>query len=94
MLSLCPTYRDRARRCARSGAWTWVGPRYITLNYVSLCSPVKHVDTIDDAIVFCLTCRHGGHAAHILEWFYGSDGGRAHGMCAVAGCACRCADKF
>ncbi|VDB83247.1 unnamed protein product [Peniophora sp. CBMAI 1063] len=31
-------------------------------------------DTLDDAIVFCQTCRHGGHASHVMEWFYGEDG--------------------
>ncbi|TFK24770.1 hypothetical protein FA15DRAFT_618942 [Coprinopsis marcescibilis] len=51
-------------------------------------------DTIDDAIVICQTCRHGGHAAHLLEWFLGEDGRRAHMMCPVAGCDCRCADEF
>ncbi|KAI0066182.1 WD40 repeat-like protein [Artomyces pyxidatus] len=51
-------------------------------------------DTIDDAIVFCQTCRHGGHAAHILEWFYGEAGARSHGVCAVADCDHRCADEF
>ncbi|KAF8211587.1 hypothetical protein K438DRAFT_1807564 [Mycena galopus ATCC 62051] len=55
-------------------------------------SPAK--DTIDDAIVICQTCRHGGHASHILEWFFGDDGVRSHGLCAVANCNCRCADEF
>ncbi|KAJ6627385.1 hypothetical protein B0H10DRAFT_2161088 [Mycena sp. CBHHK59/15] len=50
-------------------------------------SPSK--DTIDDAIVICQTCRHGGHASHILEWFFGEDGVRSHGLCAVANCDCR-----
>ncbi|KAJ3501958.1 hypothetical protein NLJ89_g9102 [Agrocybe chaxingu] len=35
-------------------------------------------DTFDDAIVICQTCRHGGHAVHILEWFLGEDGRRTH----------------
>ncbi|KAJ7929151.1 hypothetical protein B0H13DRAFT_2311009 [Mycena leptocephala] len=55
-------------------------------------SPVK--DTIDDAIVICQTCRHGGHASHILDWFFGDGGLRSHGMCAVANCDCRCTDEF
>ncbi|KAJ7179577.1 hypothetical protein C8R46DRAFT_1074139 [Mycena filopes] len=55
-------------------------------------SPVK--DTIDDAIVICQTCRHGGHASHILDWFFGDDGLRSHGLCAVANCDCRCTDEF
>ncbi|KAH9915044.1 uncharacterized protein BXZ73DRAFT_92696 [Epithele typhae] len=51
-------------------------------------------DTVQEALVFCQTCRHGGHASHILEWFYGEGGAtsRAHGTCAVAGCDCRCSD--
>ncbi|KAJ7762788.1 hypothetical protein DFH07DRAFT_404320 [Mycena maculata] len=56
-------------------------------------SPLK--DTIDDAIIVCQTCRHGGHASHIFEWFYGDDDGvRSHGLCAVANCDCRCIDEF
>ncbi|KZT04227.1 WD40 repeat-like protein [Laetiporus sulphureus 93-53] len=51
-------------------------------------------DTIDDALVFCQTCRHGGHASHILQWFYGEDSQRNHETCPVAGCDCRCADGF
>ncbi|GBE80545.1 WD40 repeat-like protein [Sparassis crispa] len=51
-------------------------------------------DTIDDALVFCQTCRHGGHASHILQWFYGEDRARTHGTCPVAGCDCRCAEEF
>ena len=54
-------------------------------------SPV--IDTFDDAIVICQTCRHGGHAAHILEWFL-SEGRRTHDVCPVADCNCRCADEF
>jgi len=51
-------------------------------------------DSVDDAIVFCQTCRHGGHAAHILEWFYGEAGAKSRGTCAVADCDHRCADDF
>ena len=51
-------------------------------------------DTFDDAIVICQTCRHGGHAIHILEWFLGEDGRRTHSICPVADCNCKCADEF
>ncbi|EMD33754.1 hypothetical protein CERSUDRAFT_160035, partial [Gelatoporia subvermispora B] len=47
-------------------------------------------DTMNEALVFCQTCRHGGHASHILQWFYSEDRSRAHGTCPVAGCDCRC----
>ena len=52
------------------------------------------LDTFDDAIVICQTCRHGGHAVHILEWFLDEDGRRTHDVCPVADCNCRCADEF
>lgn len=52
------------------------------------------VDTFDDALVMCQSCRHGGHAAHILEWFFEENGGRAHTTCPVADCECPCADDM
>ncbi|OJA08208.1 hypothetical protein AZE42_08906 [Rhizopogon vesiculosus] len=42
--------------------------------------------TIDEAIVICQTCRHGGHASHILDWFFDEDSARSHGMCPVEDC--------
>ncbi|KAG1751269.1 uncharacterized protein EDB91DRAFT_1234726 [Suillus paluster] len=57
-------------------------------------SQATYRDTIDEAIVICQTCRHGGHASHILDWFFGEDGARSRGMCPVADCDCHCADEF
>ncbi|KAH7928941.1 hypothetical protein BV22DRAFT_1030156 [Leucogyrophana mollusca] len=51
-------------------------------------------DTIDSAIVICQTCRHGGHAAHILDWFFGEEGMRSQGVCPVADCDCHCGEEF
>ncbi|KAH8822890.1 hypothetical protein DL96DRAFT_1671122 [Flagelloscypha sp. PMI_526] len=48
-------------------------------------------DTIDEAIVVCQTCRHAGHASHLLEWFFGN---QSRGVCPVANCECRCADEM
>ncbi|WWD08951.1 hypothetical protein V865_007066 [Kwoniella europaea PYCC6329] len=55
--------------------------------------PEHITDTIDAAYVCCLTCRHGGHASHILPWFEGGlDGhGLPHSKCPVMGCECECA---
>ncbi|WWC85838.1 uncharacterized protein L201_000705 [Kwoniella dendrophila CBS 6074] len=54
--------------------------------------PEHITDTIDAAYVCCLTCRHGGHASHILPWFEGGlDGGLPHSKCPVYGCECECA---
>ncbi|CAH4028135.1 GATOR complex protein MIOS [Pieris brassicae] len=34
---------------------------------------------------WCVACRHGGHAAHLLHWF------SEHAECPVSSCSCRCA---
>eukprot|EP00965_Chrysotila_dentata_P067354 2229282-Pleurochrysis_carterae.AAC.1 len=36
-------------------------------------------------MVWCQSCRHGGHVEHVLEWF------SLQLECPVSGCACRCA---
>ncbi|KAH8556998.1 hypothetical protein BGW37DRAFT_417580 [Umbelopsis sp. PMI_123] len=33
---------------------------------------------------WCQTCRHGGHAIHMLDWF------RTHKHCPVSECDCMC----
>ncbi len=33
---------------------------------------------------WCQTCRHGGHAIHILQWF------EKHKICPVSECNCQC----
>ncbi|XP_038044878.1 GATOR complex protein MIOS-like [Patiria miniata] len=33
---------------------------------------------------WCQSCRHGGHACHLMEWF------KEHTECPVTGCVCRC----
>ncbi|GFS07451.1 WD repeat-containing protein mio [Elysia marginata] len=38
-----------------------------------------------DWFTWCQTCRHGGHAAHLTQWF------REHSECPVTGCSCKCA---
>ncbi|KAK2460109.1 hypothetical protein APHAL10511_007875 [Amanita phalloides] len=48
----------------------------------------------EDAIVICQQCRHGGHAMHVVEWFWNEDGSRNHEMCPVADCSCHCARDF
>ena len=37
-------------------------------------------------LVWCQTCRHGGHASHIQLWFI------SHRMCPVPDCQCSCLD--
>ncbi|VDM32980.1 unnamed protein product [Hydatigera taeniaeformis] len=47
--------------------------------------------------VWCQACRHGGHANHIFDWFYGGSGDGGNTLspnlieCPVNGCFCHCA---
>jgi len=45
----------------------------------------KVVTRFGEWFTWCQTCRHGGHADHLLEWF------GQHTVCPVTGCACKCA---
>jgi hypothetical protein len=38
----------------------------------------------EDWYTWCQTCRHGGHAAHLMDWF------AHHVVCPVTDCNCRC----
>ncbi|XP_053610182.1 GATOR2 complex protein MIOS isoform X2 [Plodia interpunctella] len=50
-----------------------------------------HLGTASGAAAFpawfswCVGCRHGGHAHHLLQWF------QDHAECPVSSCGCRCA---
>lgn len=33
---------------------------------------------------WCQTCRHGGHTAHLADWF------KSHAECPVTSCTCKC----
>jgi Zinc-ribbon like family len=72
------------------GTFIFLPPIFLAFLFILvLCT-----DTIDDAIVLCQNCRHGGHASHILDWFFGQNNTQAHPTCAIADCDCRCADEF
>ena len=44
----------------------------------------KTPHNFDYWFTWCQLCRHGGHAAHLLDWF------RTHDECPVSDCECRC----
>jgi len=41
----------------------------------------------DDFWCWCQSCRHGGHASHLAEWF------ASKSVCPVAECMCHCAKQ-
>lgn len=46
-------------------------------------SPLK-LSEFTSWFTWCQTCRHGGHASHMSQWF------REHSECPVTACSCRC----
>lgn len=89
-VAACPACKQRLPRCVVCRMhMSFPGEPVDKL----LHNPVSG-DTLDESLIFCQTCRHGGHATHILGWFLGanpeSGEGRKHETCAVAGCDCRC----
>ncbi|KAL3095422.1 hypothetical protein niasHS_007521 [Heterodera schachtii] len=42
---------------------------------------------IDHWVVWCGSCNHGGHLAHVRDWF------SEYSMCAVSGCECNCVKR-
>ena len=93
LLNMSDDAEYRPGRRAKRGSHARTRERYvaIVIGPKSLFNNSTE-DTIDEALVFCQTCRHGGHAEHILEWFYGDEGGKAHETCPVASCQCQCAN--
>lgn len=43
-------------------------------------------DQVEDALAWCRSCGHGGHANHVRCWFL------VHSICPVNGCFCRCSE--
>ncbi|XP_013403899.1 GATOR complex protein WDR59 isoform X2 [Lingula anatina] len=60
---------------------TRVGQCGTCKNYGLQCS-ICHL-AVRGCSNFCLTCGHGGHSSHMIEWF------RTHTVCPT-GCGCRC----
>ncbi|KAH7339923.1 hypothetical protein B0J17DRAFT_657328 [Rhizoctonia solani] len=91
-LNFCPHCRNVLPRCDVC-LMTLSGPLCDFLRDSELSQMDTIHDTFDDALVFCQTCRHGGHAVHIMEWFFGSEESETsgHRECPVADCTCNCA---
>ena len=47
-------------------------------------NPDAEILNIDEALVWCQSCRHGGHYKHIVEWFM------EYTECPVSDCQCEC----
>mmetsp|Transcript_31302 Transcript_31302/g.100389 ORF Transcript_31302/g.100389 Transcript_31302/m.100389 type:complete len:1004 (-) Transcript_31302:2-3013(-) len=49
-----------------------------------VCRPLYSRAELDSWFAWCAQCQHGGHVAHLREWF------RLHRECPVSGCQCLC----
>ena len=95
-LSGCPHCRKPLPRCAvcmmdlGSPLASWggpTGPRVLTSTakkIVGDASANNKSHPFSSWILWCQTCRHGGHSGHLLDWF------AEHSDCPVTGCICRC----
>ncbi|XP_014672958.1 PREDICTED: WD repeat-containing protein mio-like [Priapulus caudatus] len=89
-VTCCPGCRKPLPRCAlclmNMGTASGMGPtktEKIRLQVMPSGKDGKPI-AISSWFTWCQTCRHGGHANHITEWF------REHADCPVTGCNCRC----
>jgi len=95
-LSGCPNCRNPLPRCAvcmmhlGSPLASWGGPTAKIKKPVSSSASssvgleLNKTHPFASWILWCQSCRHGGHSAHLLEWF------GEHPECPVTGCTCRC----
>ncbi|RKP27137.1 hypothetical protein SYNPS1DRAFT_6701, partial [Syncephalis pseudoplumigaleata] len=79
----CPNCRNMLPRCSlclmRLGT-----PVDEMRQAAALHRSAGHPAGFDLWFTWCQSCRHGGHAAHLLEWF------EDHERCPVSDCRCRC----
>ncbi|KAH9520253.1 hypothetical protein Btru_060372 [Bulinus truncatus] len=79
-ITCCPSCRKALPRCAVCLAHMG------TSSAIGLESGSKaKLVPFQEWFSWCMTCRHGGHAGHMREWF------REHSECPVTGCVCKCA---
>ncbi len=97
----CPKCRNQLPRCAicleplalanpytaaAAAAVSGVGKKSSGGEYRS--SERMRIGRVENWFVWCQKCRHGGHSAHVEEWF------DTHCECPVAECTCRCNSLF
>ena len=83
-LQACPACRKPLPRCAvcliNLGSLAGLNIQ----NEVPNPKTNKKLTRFQNFFTWCQSCRHGGHAKHLLEWFKDSN------ECPVSGCNCKC----
>nr|XP_022917672.1 GATOR complex protein MIOS-A isoform X1 [Onthophagus taurus] len=79
-MSACPACRKPLPRCAiclmHMGTTTG--------DHLQMDNDGMKVADFSHWFTWCQTCRHGGHASHMLQWF------KEHSECPVTACTCKC----
>ncbi|XP_062518050.1 GATOR2 complex protein MIOS-B-like isoform X2 [Corticium candelabrum] len=85
-ITSCPGCRKPLPRCSVCLLNLGTASSPVRLHPSSSNQPPKSTKraSFDSWFTWCQTCRHGGHASHLVEWF------RDHTECAVTSCSCRC----
>ncbi|EFN84236.1 GATOR complex protein MIOS [Harpegnathos saltator] len=83
-MSACPNCRKPLPRCAICLMYmgTVSGLTTSSVNRSEDCD--SKLTEFNNWFTWCQTCKHGGHAEHITQWF------RQHSECPVTSCTCRC----
>jgi WD repeat-containing protein mio len=78
--------RDRSRQVSRTGGGGSVGSNYLGFNSLGPPDDLSLLANSPFAewFTWCVRCKHGGHAHHLVGWF------AKHETCPVSGCDCRC----
>ncbi|KAG2179533.1 hypothetical protein INT44_006380, partial [Umbelopsis vinacea] len=82
--TICPSCRKPLPRCAL--CMLHLGTPTDSLRQAMASNNAQNMDPagFDLWFTWCQTCRHGGHAIHMLDWF------RTHKHCPVSECDCMC----
>ncbi|KAI8372909.1 uncharacterized protein BYT42DRAFT_578520 [Radiomyces spectabilis] len=82
--TVCPSCRKPLPRCAL--CLQHMGTPSDSSRQMMANNDIHHTDAsgFDLWFTWCQTCRHGGHAMHMSEWF------QKHSICPVSDCSCQC----
>jgi len=82
--TICPSCRKPLPRCAL--CLLHLGTPTDSLRQAMASNHSRSLDPagFDLWFTWCQTCRHGGHAIHMLDWF------KTHKHCPVSECECTC----
>ncbi|KAK7593002.1 hypothetical protein V9T40_007754 [Parthenolecanium corni] len=85
-ITSCPHCRKPLPRCAICLSSMGTQSTYFGPESKIITHSIQSLKSAECSLWFtwCQTCRHGGHAGHLSDWF------KEHSECPVTGCSCNC----